>query len=90
MKVIDNLVGEIPVLGWFTGYLFKPDLPGDEPSGVNPWPGLAKRPPFGAVSLSVDKLGQLDGDDDDRLMLALMMMVLLERERGVNAMVPQS
>ncbi|CAH1000563.1 hypothetical protein LEM8419_01697 [Neolewinella maritima] len=81
VKVIDGLVGEIPVLGWFTGYVFNPsylvtDLRDREIAR------LTKQPSFFGKEFKVEKLGQIDEDDDDRIMLGLMMMILLERRRG--------
>ncbi len=81
VKVIDNLISEIPILGWFTGYLFNPSYLVTNLRGES-MARLSKEASFWGRRFSVEKIGQLDGDDDDRLMLSLMMMVLLERERG--------
>ena len=81
VKVLDSLLGEIPIIGLFTGYLFNPtyivkDLKGNEIIR------LKKEPSMFGKEFSVNKLGELDNDDDDRIMLGLMMMILLERRRG--------
>ena len=43
---------------------------------------LTKLKTFFGKSFEVSKVGELDNDDDDRIMLSLMMFVLLERRRG--------
>jgi len=81
VKVFDALLGEIPVLGLFTGYLFHPAY------------HLASAD--GTVSLTLEKQASFIGrkfvihenrdvpiDDEVRGMLAMIMVVLLERMRG--------
>lgn len=81
VKVIDSLVGEIPVLGAFTGYLFNPTYLVTDTSD-NPIARLSKEPSFWGRKFTIHQLGDIDTDDDDRIMLGLMMMILLERRRG--------
>lgn len=81
VKVMDSLLGEIPILGFFTGYFFNPSYTLSS-TNSNPIAKLSKQPSFFGKEFSVEKLGQLDSDDDDRIMLGLMMMILLERRRG--------
>lgn len=81
VKVMDSLLGQIPVIGMFTGYLFNPtylltDLQGNEVAR------LKKEPSFFGKEFTVEKLYTTDSDDDDRIMLGFMMMILLERHRG--------
>jgi len=81
VKVGDALLGEIPILGFFTGYLFNPSyLVKDDLE--NPIIRLKKLPSFWGRKFELTKIGTLDNDDDDRIMLGLMMMILLERRRG--------
>lgn len=80
-KVIDSLLGEVPILGLFTGYIFNPSyivLDKQEQTVVR----LKKEPSFFGRKFTVEKIGMLDNDDDDRILLGLMMMILLERRRG--------
>jgi len=80
-KVFDSLLGGIPVLSMFTGYLFNPAyivVDNDQNTIVR----LKKEPSFFGRNFKVDKLGDMDSDDDDRILLGLMMLVLLERRRG--------
>ncbi|WP_055435369.1 hypothetical protein [Lacinutrix algicola] len=81
VKVLDSILGEIPVLGFFTGYLFNPTY------NVTNLRGeiivkLKKEPSFFGKEFKVELVKPIDNDDDDRIMLSLMMLVLLERRRG--------
>lgn len=82
VKVADSLLGEIPILNFFTGYLFNPSylvINNDGQAVVR----LKKLPSFFGRNFQIDREeGQIDSDDDDRIMLGLMMMILLERRRG--------
>lgn len=80
-KVVDSLIGNLPVLGWFTGYFANPtylviDLK------AKPVVRLSKLPSMFGRNFELTKVGSMDSDDDDRIMLGLMMMILLERRRG--------
>lgn len=81
VKVIDSMVGDIPVLGFFTGYVFNPSYIVTDTKD-NPVARLKKEPSFWGRKFSIHQLGDIDTDDDDRIMLGLMMMILLERRRG--------
>ena len=81
VKVLDSLLGEIPVLGMFTGYVFNPSYIVENMNG-KPIIELKKQASFFGRKFELTKLGELDADDDDRVMLSLMMMILLERRRG--------
>ncbi|MEE9439170.1 MAG: hypothetical protein V3V14_09240 [Saprospiraceae bacterium] len=81
VKVFDSVLGEIPILGFFTGYLFNPSYIVKDNDG-NEIARLKKEASFWGRKFEVEKLGQLKDDDDERIILGLMMMVLLERRRG--------
>lgn len=81
IKVLDSLLGEIPILNFFTGYLFNPTYLVKNTNGKT-IVKLKKLKSLLGKSFEVSKVGELDADDDDRVMLALMMFVLLERRRG--------
>jgi uncharacterized protein YxjI len=81
VKVLDALLGEIPILGIFTGYLFNPSYivrDNDDKEIIR----LKKMPSFFGRKFELSKLGEMNEEDDDRIMLGLMMMILLERRRG--------
>jgi len=81
VKVMDGVLGQIPIVNMLTGYFFNPsylvtDL---NNKGVV---RIKKQASFFGRNFELSKVGTLDNDDDDRIMLGLMMMVLLERRRG--------
>jgi len=80
-KVFDTLFGEIPILGLFTGYLFHPSYLISRPDGM-PFLRLKKQRSFVGRRFIIDQLGPLDQTSELRILLAIMMMVLLERARG--------
>ena len=80
-RFLDNLLGEIPVLGFFTGYLFNPTYNVTNSQG-EVVVKLKKMPSFLGKEFELTKHADIDEDDKERVMLGLMMMILLERRRG--------
>lgn len=81
VKVLDGLLGQIPIISMFTGYLANPAYIVTDVRDQKVM-RLKKQPSFFGRKFQVDALKQTDADDDHRLMLSLMMLVLLERRRG--------
>lgn len=81
VKVFDSLLGEIPILGMLTGYFFNPTYIVTDKNG-NKIVRISKQASFFGRRFKLEKIGNMDSDDDDRIMLGLMMMILLERRRG--------
>lgn len=81
IKVLDGMLGEIPVLSMFTGYLFNPSYSVTNQAGEK-IAKIKKKPSFFGRKFQVTKEGTIDADDGERIMLGLMMMILLERRRG--------
>ena len=81
IKVLDSLIGQIPILNIFTGYLFNPSYILTN-TGSKVIIRLKKLASFTGRNFELSKLADLDSDDDDRVMLSFMMMILLERRRG--------
>lgn len=80
-RVFDSLLGEVPILNFFTGYLFNPsylvsNLQNEEIVR------LKKEPSFFGRKFRLTQVGEMDADDEDRIVLGLMMMILLERKRS--------
>ncbi len=80
-KIGDSLVGEIPVISFFTGYLFHPKY------GIKNKEGklvarLSKVHSFFGRKFKLEQLDEIDPVDKNIIMLSIMMMVLLERQRG--------
>jgi hypothetical protein len=82
VKLADGLVGEIPVVGMFTGYFLHPAYRVMHvPLGLEAF-RVTKRPALFEGRYEMDRRAAL-GDDDERLaMYAVLMMLLLERSRG--------
>lgn len=81
VKVFDSILGQIPILSMFTGYLFNPSYLLTN-TNSKPIVRMSKTPSFFGRNFELTKIGKIDNDDDDRIMLGFMMMVLLERSRG--------
>ena len=81
VKVFDALLGEVPVVGMFTGYLFNPTYIVTRANGT-PVMRLSKEPAFFEGKFKVDKLAEMTEAEEARVVLGLLMMVLLERARG--------
>lgn len=80
-RFFDNLLGEIPVIGLFTGYFFNPTYDVRRMDGKEV-AVFSKRPSAIGRRFKLARVGELDGDEETTVVLSLMMMVLLERSRG--------
>jgi hypothetical protein len=80
-KVCDSLFSEIPILGMFSGYVFHPEYVVAREDGT-PVMRLKKEPAFFQGKFSIEKLGAVSEDEETRILLSLIMMVLLEKQRG--------
>ncbi len=81
VKVLDFILQSIPVLSLFNGYLFNPSYIVTSLEG-RPVVRLNKEASFFGRKFEVSKLIDLDADDEQRILLSLMMMIILERFRG--------
>lgn len=80
-KVVDSVIGEIPVIGMISGYLFHPRYLATRADGAEAM-RMTKQPAFWEGRFQIDKLGELDAREELNLFLAFLMLVLLERRRG--------
>ena len=81
VKVVDALVGEIPVVGMFTGYVFNPAYIVSKTDN-SPVVRLQKQPAFFESKFLVTPQNQLSPDQESLILLSVLTMVLLERTRG--------
>ena len=81
IKVGDALFGEIPILGVFTGYLFNPSYIVKTPGGQEVM-RLKKESSFTGRKFNIYQLMPLNDRENEKIILGLMMMILLERKRG--------
>lgn len=80
-KVLESILGEIPVLGFVAVYLLNPSYIVSRPDGT-PLLKLTKKPAIFEGMFTLEKLNDMPEDDELRSLLALMMLCLLERARG--------
>jgi uncharacterized protein YxjI len=80
-KVFDALLGEIPIVGIFTGYLFHPAYLVSHVNGTLLM-RLEKQPAFLEGKFIIEKKVDLPPAEENRALLSLIMMILLERRRG--------
>lgn len=81
VKVVDTLFAEVPVVGMFTGYFFNPTYLVDRPDGRTVM-RLSKKPTFLSRVFSIQQVDQLGESEESQVLLSLLMMLLLERNRG--------
>lgn len=80
-KVADKLLGEVPVLGILSGYLFHPRFLVMRPGGAEVM-RLEKKPAFFEGRFDIERLTTMTDTEENLVLLSLMMIVLLERHRG--------
>lgn len=81
IKVIDSLVGEIPVVGMFTGYMFNPAYIIERMDGTQIM-RLAKQPAFFEGKFQLSPQMQVSQEEETLCLLGALTMTLLERMRG--------
>ncbi len=81
IKVLDALFSEIPIVGMFTGYVFNPSYTLARNSGTNVMK-LSKIPGFLSRNFTIQKVDQLDPQEEIQAILSILMMIFLERRRG--------
>ncbi len=81
VKVWDSIVGEIPIIGMFTGYFLNPSYTARDLSGKEVF-RLKKMPSFIGRRFQLDRLVDISDEDESLIVLSFLMMVLLEKSRG--------
>jgi hypothetical protein len=83
IKVLDALLGEVPIIGIFSGYFFNPTYTVYQTGMETPVLRIRKRPAFFEGRFDIEKLVEPANEaDETRLLLSIIMMTLLERSRG--------
>lgn len=80
-KLFDALLSEVPILNFFSGYFFNPKYTVKRQDGTLV-ARLSKEASFWGRRFKLDKISDTEKGEDERMLLALMMMSLLERRRG--------
>jgi uncharacterized protein YxjI len=81
IKVADAVFQQIPLVGIVSGYLFHPKYIVSRADGT-PVLRLTKQPAFFEGKFRLDKLAEISETEEQRAILSLLMMILLERARG--------
>ncbi len=81
IKVVDSLIGELPIIGMFTGYFFNPSYIVSR-SLSDHVARLAKQPAFFEGKFQFTPIGQLSEDEEVLALLSVLTMTLMERSRG--------
>ena len=81
VKVLDGLVSNVPVVGWFTGYFLNPVYDVKDQSGKLLFE-LRKMPSLIGRRFQLNRMVDIADEDETLIVLSLLMSVLLERSRG--------
>ncbi len=81
VKVGDALFGEIPIIGILSGYVFNPTYIVTRLDGT-PVARLRKKPAFLEGKFDLERVGDMNTEEETRVILGVLMMTLLERIRG--------
>lgn len=81
VRFFDGMVGEIPIIGMFTGYFLNPSYTVTGADGKEYFK-LKKMPSFFGRRFQLDRVIDIPDEDESLVVLSLLMMVLLERARG--------
>jgi uncharacterized protein YxjI len=80
-RVLEGLLGEIPIVGFLIIYLLNPTYLITLADGTLAL-RVVKKPSFLERYFVIEKVTDIDSDDELRALLSLIMMVLLEKDRG--------
>lgn len=81
IKVLDGIIGELPLVGLLTGFFLNPSYLVTTADG-RPVARLQKEPAFFEGKFRLENLQPLADIDEKLILLSVMMMALLERHRG--------
>ena len=82
-KIFDGLLGEIPILGMASSYLFNPKYLATEKQTGEGVMRVTKKPALWEGKFQIDKLSQeLNPQQELNLIFSFIMLLLLERSRG--------
>lgn len=81
IKVLDGLLCEVPIVNFFTGFILNPVYLVETPEKTVVM-RLSKIPTFLSRKFTIKQVDELDETSQITIILSLLMMVLLERNRG--------
>jgi hypothetical protein len=80
-KILDSFLGEVPIVGMFTGYFIHPKYLATRADGT-PVMRLTKQASFLERRFTIELLTTAEEGEQAALMMSFLMMILLERARG--------
>lgn len=80
-KVLDSILGDIPIIGFLTGYFLHPAYIATRADGT-PAMRVQKQPAFFEGKFTIEKLSDLSPEEEISLIYSFLMLLLLERARG--------
>lgn len=82
-KIFDSLIGEIPIIGMASSYLFNPKYLATNKSSSEGVMRVTKKPALWEGKFQIDKLSEtLTPQQELNLLFSFIMLLLLERARG--------
>ena len=81
VRLIYGIFGGIPIIGFLTGYVANPTYIVTDSSGKAVM-RLRKKPALWEGKFSIESLSELSAAQQTRILVGLLMMVLLEKNRG--------
>ena len=81
IKVADSVIGDLPIIGMFSGYFLHPSYQASRSDG-QPVMRLTKQPAFWEGRFLIEKTADLTPREELNLFLSFLMLILLERRRG--------
>lgn len=81
VRLLDGLIGEIPIIGLLTGYFLQPVYFVSRIGGAQVLT-MTKQRSLLEAHFAIEQNAPLDDAERERLLLGLMMIILLERSRG--------
>jgi len=82
VSVLDGIVGQLPIVGILSGYLFHPAYRVTRADTGAEAFRVTKQPAFFEGRFQVDAVDSPGGDDEQLALMGILMMVLLERAKG--------
>lgn len=80
-KVLDSILGDIPILGFLSSYFLHPSYIATRPNGT-PVMRVQKQPAFFEGKFKIEKITDLQPQEELNLIYSFLMLLLLERDRG--------
>ena len=80
-KVMDGILGDVPLLGLFCNYFFNPSYIVKKEDGTELF-RITKSPSFWGGLFRIDKLSEVSAEDEILCLMGLLMMIFLEKVRG--------